>query len=211
MRLGVIRRTGRRTVVGAPIWKMRLVGLACLAFAGGMVVLAVVASPLSRQIFFVLGALPFAFAAFLGFAIWRGRTTLLIAVTDEGLELPIGFLRWDEIERVDFTLDGLGIWTYDPFVLARRGNHWWLWVMALLAQIQRIPTISFTDFTAPVEDLYSAMIQRNPALIRAEESYGTGSTSTSPEETHYIFDESVITRERPASGGGSRRGTRTMT
>jgi hypothetical protein len=189
MRLGVIRSTGRRTEVDAPVWKMRLVALACLAFAGGLVVLAIVASPLSLQIFFPLGALPFAFCAFLGFAIWRGGTTLLIAVTDEGLELPIGFLRWDEIERVDFTPAGLGIWTYDPFVLARRGNRWWLWVLALLARTQRVPLLSFTDFTAPIGELYAAIETRRIPTHTHDERRGTGSTSTSAESSRYILDE----------------------
>ena len=197
MRLGVIRRTGRRTIVEAPAWKMRLMALICLAVAGGIVVLAVLVSPLSRQILFAFCALPFAFCGFLGFAIWHGGTTSLIAVTDEGLELPIGFLRWDEIERVDFTLvagaTSLGIWTYDPFVLARRGDHWWLWVMGLLAKIQRIPLISFTDFTAPIGDLYAAIETRRNRTFTQAKSHGTGSTSTSAESSRYIFDESVTT------------------
>src|SRR5688572_12170174 len=128
MRLGVIRRTGRRTIVEAPTWKMRLVALACLASAIGIVVLAVFASPLSQQILLALCALPFAFAGFLGLAIWNGGVTSIVSVTDDGLELPIGFLRWDEIERVDFTgATSLGVWTYDPSVLARPGYQWCLW------------------------------------------------------------------------------------
>jgi hypothetical protein len=193
MRLGTIRRTKRRTVVEAPIWKMRLAALTCLAFAGGMVVLAVVASPLWRQIFFAFGALPLAFAAFLGFA--RGKTTSVISVTDEGLELPIGFLCWDEIERVDFTVvagrTSLGIWTYDPFVLARRDDHWWLWVTGFLAQIQRMPLISYTDFAAPIGDLYAAIETRRNRTLTQAESRWTGSTATSAESSRYILDESA--------------------
>jgi len=190
MRLGVIRRTRGRTVVETAAWKMRLVALACLASAGVIVVLAVFVSPLSQQILLAFCALPFAFAGFVGLATWRAGGTSIVSVTDEGLEFPIGYLRWNEIELVDFTTvagrTSLGIWTYDPFVLARRGNRWWLWVLALLARIQGIPLLSFTDFTVPIGDLYGAIeTRRIPTRTHGVSSW-TGTTSTSPETSRYI-------------------------
>src|SRR5688572_17609837 len=98
MRLGVLRRRGRETTVDTSVWKMRLIGFALLLAAVGCAALAVFATDAGtlRRVIFALSVPVFAFAAFLAFVIWRGGTTSLISVTDEGLELPIGFLGWDE-------------------------------------------------------------------------------------------------------------------
>ena len=192
MRLAKIRRTGRSTIVEAPTWRWRGLAVLCLAFAAGLVLLAVLASPLWWQVFLALFALPFAFSAFLAFTMAKGQVTRLLSVTDEGLELPFGLLYWHEIERVDFTVvagsDALGIWTYDPYVLARRTRHWWLWVLAFLAQIQRIPPFSFTNFTAPINELYAAIeSKRNPTRTQGA-SDGSGSVATSPARVRYTDD-----------------------
>src|SRR6266508_1662 len=141
MKLGALRRTARETKVEAPAWKMRLLILVLLAFAFGCAALAVFATDagIVPRVVFASSAVLFAFVAFVAFSWSHGGINSLVSVTDNGLELPIGFLYWGDIERVDFTFvagsQALGIWTHDPFVLARRGHHWWLWVLAVMAWI----------------------------------------------------------------------------
>jgi hypothetical protein len=212
MKLGALRRTGRETKVEAPAWKLRLLILVLLAFAVGSAALAVFATDAGiwRRIMFAFGALVFAFVAFVGFSWSQGGINSLVSITDDGLELPVGFLYWDDIERVDFTSvagsHALGIWTHDPFVLARRGHHWWLWVLAFMAWIQRGPQISYTEFTAPIGELYAAIETRRNPTATSPASHAGGSVSASSDGGVY---DSVTTRGQPASGGESRRDTRT--
>jgi len=211
MQLGALRKTGRETKVQAPAWKMRLLILLLLSFAVACGALAVFATDagIVRRVFFAFGALVFAFVAFVGFSWSHGGINSLVSVTENGLELPVGFLHWNDIEHVDFTFvagtEALGIWTHDPFVLARRGHHWWLWVLAVMAWIQRGPLISYTEFTAPISDLYAAIeTRRNPTTTPAA-PHVSGSVSTSPDVAY----GSVTTRERQSSEDESLRGTHT--
>jgi hypothetical protein len=202
MQLGAMRRTGRETKVQAPAWKLRLLILLLLAFGVACGALAVFATDagIVRRAIFAFGALVFAFVAFVGFSMSHGGINSVVSVTDNGLELPVGFLHWDDIERVDFTFmagnKALGIWTHDPFVLARRGHHWWLWVLAVMAWMQRGPLISYTDLTAPIGDLYAAIeTRRNPTATSAD-PHVSGSVSTSSDDVAY---DSVTTRARRGS------------
>jgi hypothetical protein len=143
--------------------------------------------------------------------LWRGNVAL-ITVTDRGIEQPsAGLIRWGEIEKVALThvvgQPALGIWTRDPFIVARRGPAW-MWLFDLFNRMMGFPPISFTSRVAPIEDLYAAIeTRRIPTSTGNYEhaEFGAGSTATG-KERFLVDDANGLSRPFEA---GSRRGTRT--
>jgi hypothetical protein len=156
---------GRSTVEMAP-WKVRLAGLGILVFFVGGIAAAVFESSLPRRVVFAACGLLFGAIFLIALPnLFRSERTPLITVTPDGLESRLaGLIRWDEIERVEYTslaagVPALGIWTRDPYLCARRGP-WWLWPFVTFNRAFGYPAMSFTKRVVPIDELNSE-IERN--------------------------------------------------
>jgi hypothetical protein len=168
--------------VSAPRWKLLALRSAPAVLALGCAAGAIVI-PFPQKVLFLFGAALFGLVTFTGLTLWRRGANTIVAVTDEGLDVAVGFLSWDEIERIEMTSvagnRALGIWTIDPFVLARRGRSPWLWLVGFLARMQGGPLIAYADSAVPIDELYGQIELRRTQASTPTTSRLHGTVSTS--------------------------------
>jgi hypothetical protein len=170
VRIGRIRRDAHGVRVEASGRRKLLLSSFLAVVAVGIGVATVIEDSWWTRFLYGAVALGVGAIAVSGFWQSRRRTIPMISVRDEGIvHVKAGLIRWDEIEDVrPFSTYGnrmLGIWTVDPFLVAKRAG-WWVWPFAALNVMTRHPAIAIPNSVAPVEELLVEIERRRPTASR---------------------------------------------
>ena len=170
MRIGRISRDAHGARVEASGRRMLVVSIFLAAVAVGMGAATAIEDSSWTRLLYGAVTLGVSAIALSGFWQSRKRTIPMITVRDEGIEhVKAGLIRWDEIEDVrPFSTYGnrmVGIWTFDPFLVAKRAG-WWAWPFAALNVLTNHPAIGIPNSVAPVEELLVEVETRRPTANR---------------------------------------------